>query len=166
MPKYVVHIVNLTFIGATPILTIIRLNFNTHTFFQTAIAFNILLFLLSVPTHNAVTQIHTHAAPRSLVASDYILALLSVVTLVVESTADNQQFAYQTFKHSGGKRDPKVEWPGARFEYTNTDKERGFMTKGLWAWSRHPNFFCEQTFWVRVLASSSLSCIKLLNHMS
>ncbi|KAL9932591.1 hypothetical protein V8E36_008708 [Tilletia maclaganii] len=30
---------------------------------------------------------------------------------------------------------------------TNGDKKRGFVTRGLWAWSRHPNFACEQTTW-------------------
>ncbi|KAK0555007.1 hypothetical protein OC846_001864 [Tilletia horrida] len=31
--------------------------------------------------------------------------------------------------------------------FTNGDKKRGFVTRGLWAWSRHPNFACEQTTW-------------------
>ncbi|KAE8266178.1 hypothetical protein A4X09_0g6175 [Tilletia walkeri] len=30
---------------------------------------------------------------------------------------------------------------------TNGDKKRGFVSKGLWAWSRHPNFCCEQQTW-------------------
>ncbi|KAG8768066.1 hypothetical protein FRC12_005780 [Ceratobasidium sp. 428] len=32
-------------------------------------------------------------------------------------------------------------------EWTDEDVKRGFITRGLWAWSRHPNFTCEQTFW-------------------
>lgn len=31
--------------------------------------------------------------------------------------------------------------------YTPADRDRGFVTKGLWAFSRHPNFACEQTTW-------------------
>lgn len=27
------------------------------------------------------------------------------------------------------------------------DLDRGFLTSGLWAYSRHPNFFAEQTIW-------------------
>lgn len=27
------------------------------------------------------------------------------------------------------------------------DLERGFLSTGLWRYSRHPNFFCEQSFW-------------------
>lgn len=28
------------------------------------------------------------------------------------------------------------------------DLDRGFNTTGLWAWSRHPNFACEQSIWM------------------
>ena len=112
-----------------------------------AIIQNILLFLLALPTHNALIST---GAPTSLVLSDYVLAFLSLVTLALEFTADNQQYAYQTFKHSGREEGDKVSWPGAKIEYTEEDKKRGFITKGLWKWSRHPNFACEQTFWVRL----------------
>jgi len=42
----------------------------------------------------------------------------------------------------------KNDWPGARIDWTLADVQRGFCTKGLWGWSRHPNFACEQTFWI------------------
>lgn len=32
--------------------------------------------------------------------------------------------------------------------WTRDDMERGFLTKGLWAYSRHPNFASEQAVWV------------------
>lgn len=31
--------------------------------------------------------------------------------------------------------------------YTPAELERGFVAKGLWAYSRHPNFFAEQSIW-------------------
>lgn len=31
--------------------------------------------------------------------------------------------------------------------WTPLDASRGFVTRGLWAWSRHPNFACEQIMW-------------------
>lgn len=59
------------------------------------------------------------------------------------------------------------EWPGARLQWTEDDRQRGgfhsiiveyfrdlhfffigFITRGLWAISRHPNCTCEQSFWV------------------
>lgn len=106
-----------------------------------AVIQNIILFLLGVPTKIAVTQPHT-----SLGVSDYVLGALGFLTILMEFIADNQQYSYQTFKRSG-KLNPN-EWFGARIAWTKRDAERGFATGGLWAWSRHPNFFCEQSFWV------------------
>jgi len=109
-----------------------------------AIIQNILLFSLAIPTHNAAIL---PPSQRGLTTADYILAGLSVTVLALEFIADNQQHAFQTFKRTG-VADPKSAWPGARLRWTNEDAQRGFITKGLWAWSRHPNFACEQLFWV------------------
>jgi hypothetical protein len=35
--------------------------------------------------------------------------------------------------------------------------ERGFLTTGLWRYSRHPNFFCEQAFWCTFYVYSFLA---------
>ncbi|KII89729.1 hypothetical protein PLICRDRAFT_137980 [Plicaturopsis crispa FD-325 SS-3] len=104
---------------------------------------NVILFLLGIPTQIAALQPHT-----ALAQSDYILGALALLTLAIEFTADNQQYSYQTWKHSGGTHDVSKEWPFARTRWTQEDKARGFLTKGLWGWSRHPNFLCEQTFWI------------------
>lgn len=32
--------------------------------------------------------------------------------------------------------------------FAEDDLKRGFITSGLWAWSRHPNFAVEQTIWL------------------
>lgn len=135
LPTWLFQIVNFTFIS----------------FIQ-----NILLFLLAVPTHNAAI---IPVAQRGLQPSDYILAFLSLLTLAIEFTADNQQFSYQTHKHTGVYNEN--EWPGARIQWTQEDVQRGFCIRGLWAWSRHPNFACEQTFWILqaffpILASPNL----------
>lgn len=121
IPSWLFQVFNLTFIAITQ---------------------NILLFLLAVPTHNAAIL---PPAARSLQTSDYILAGLSLVILAIEFVADNQQYAYQTHKRTGTFGG---EWPGARIAWTQADVQRGFITRGLWAWSRHPNFAAEQTFWV------------------
>lgn len=107
-----------------------------------ATAQNILLFLLAIPVKMAITQPHT-----ALSTSDCILGTLGLLTLLLEFISDNQQYSFQTFKHSGQLN--KNEWFGARILWTKRDADRGFVTRGLWAWSRHPNFLCEQTFWVR-----------------
>ena len=93
-----------------------------------------------------------------LSTSDFALAALALALLAIEFTADNQQYAYQSYKHAllakekGTKSvepyDEKIHWLGARLAWTPADARRGFVTRGLWAYSRHPNFFCEQAFWV------------------
>ncbi|EPQ52694.1 DUF1295-domain-containing protein [Gloeophyllum trabeum ATCC 11539] len=120
IPRWLFQVINFTFI---------------------AVIQNIILFLLAIPTHIAASQPH---AP--LATSDYILGALALLTLAVEFTADNQQFSFQTFKRTGFLE--MKEWPGGRIRWTEEDVKRGFVTRGLWAWSRHPNFLCEQTFWI------------------
>lgn len=57
------------------------------------------------------------------------------------SNLTNKSSAFQTAKYK--YRDTGKLTPG----YTAAELERGFATRGLWAYSRHPNFFAEQTFW-------------------
>ncbi|KAG6862015.1 hypothetical protein C0995_008202 [Termitomyces sp. Mi166 len=134
VPPWLFQVINLTFIAATQ---------------------NVLLLLLSFPTKTASTfQPHT-----PLATSDYILAALALVDLAAEFTADNQQWAFHQYKHAylaaeNGKGiskvdfyDKKKQWLGSGLDFTPTDAKRGFVTRGLWAYSRHPNFLCEQSFW-------------------
>jgi hypothetical protein len=56
---------------------------------------------------------------------------LFIANLTFETIADHQQQRFQNEKHSAeAAKSPRLE--------------RGFVTDGLWAWSRHPNFACEQ----------------------
>lgn len=115
---------------------------------------NVLLLFLGLPAKTSALQEDT-----SLSTSDCALAALALVLLVIEFTADNQQYAFHAYKHSylaRQKEDKSVpdynqleHWVGARLSWTVNDAKRGFITRGLWAFSRHPNFFCEQGFWVR-----------------
>lgn len=113
-----------------------------------AIIQNLLLLGLAVPAYYAAKQ------HDSLVSSDLAIAATSLILLVLEFTSDNQQYAFQTYKYATIAKDKKPydekeQWPGARLNWTVEDAKRGFITKGLWAYSRHPNFACEQAFWVR-----------------
>lgn len=114
---------------------------------------NVLLLLLGLPAKTAALQ-----ADTSLSTSDYGLAALALTLLLVEFTADNQQYAYHAWKHSYLAREKEdrtapyyhqaEHWVGSRLTWSLEDAKRGFITRGLWAYSRHPNFFCEQSFWV------------------
>ena len=116
---------------------------------------NLLLLWLGLPTRTAaLLQPHTE-----LSTSDYALGALALVILALEFTADNQQYAFHAYKHAflakeGGKQAPtyKAEehWPGSRLNWAPDDAKRGFVSRGLWRYSRHPNFACEQSFWVSI----------------
>jgi steroid 5-alpha reductase family enzyme len=83
-------------------------------------------------------------------ASDALLTVLALLDLLAEFVADNQQYSFQTYKHSKPRvlRPRNEGWFWARQRWTEEDAKRGFVVRGLWAWSRHPNFAAEQTFWV------------------
>ncbi|PPQ89333.1 hypothetical protein CVT25_003170 [Psilocybe cyanescens] len=131
LPPWLFQITNLTFISGIQ---------------------NVLLLLLGLPTYIASSQPHT-----ALTATDYQLAFVALAILTFEFTADNQQYAFHAYKHAylakekGSKNvkpyDPKEQWPGARLAWSPNDAKRGFITRGLWRYSRHPNFACEQSFW-------------------
>ena len=111
---------------------------------------NILLLILGFPIHTASTiQPHTPIAPY-----DLLLASLTPIVLALKFTAINQQYAFQSYKttvlSSGAKYDETKQWPDTWLKWTSEDARRGFMMRGLWAYSRHSNFACEQTFWVSV----------------
>mmetsp|Transcript_38708 Transcript_38708/g.121318 ORF Transcript_38708/g.121318 Transcript_38708/m.121318 type:complete len:153 (-) Transcript_38708:294-752(-) len=62
-----------------------------------------------------------------------------------ETLADEQQWEFQSIKHSKDKLTAKQE---VRAEQLKFDLKRGFISSGLFRFSRHPNFFCEQAMWV------------------
>ncbi|MCB0509176.1 MAG: DUF1295 domain-containing protein [Bacteroidetes bacterium] len=63
----------------------------------------------------------------------FCLALPAVIGLIIESIADYQKFVFK-------KKYPK-----------------GLMKSGLWAYSRHPNYFGEAVFWWGIALLSSLA---------
>ncbi|RSH91714.1 hypothetical protein EHS25_009083 [Saitozyma podzolica] len=91
--------------------------------------------------------------------ADISLALIALGLLYIEYRADETMYAYQTAKHSAqakSKSDmvlpnaPNGQNPASWPEPTAypRDFHPGFPTKGLYRWSRHPNFAAEQLFWL------------------
>ncbi|KAK1239759.1 hypothetical protein MKX07_001213 [Trichoderma sp. CBMAI-0711] len=104
------------------------------SFFQ-----SILLYLFScVPAYVILlsSQFETGIQPV-----DLVFAGVEILLVLSEWVSDGQQWAFQTAKYK--YRDTGKLTPG----YTAVELERGFATRGLWAYSRHPNFFAEQSFW-------------------
>lgn len=91
-----------------------------------------LIFLFLLPI---LTSLSTDAS--SIQWSDYLLAILFLVFLVLEFIADHQQHVFQTEKYKRINNNLPME------EY-----EQGFISTGFWALSRHPNYLCEQAIWV------------------
>lgn len=120
LPKWFFHLLNLTFI---------------------AIMQNLILFAVALPVYEAAKQPHT-----PLETSDYVLFIAGLVTNMIEFTADNQHQSFHKYKVTG--KIDKNEWIGINIKWTPEDAKRGFITRGLWAWSRHPNFVCEQLCWI------------------
>ncbi len=92
------------------------------------------------------------AAPKSLNLSLYILGLgLMVAAILYESIADRQQWDFQEAKRLFKEGKPV---PTGYEE----DIQRGFRSSGLFAASRHPNYFGELlTWWALYLGVSGLS---------
>jgi len=94
---------------------------------------NALILMMTLPMVVAMQFAETALGPL-----DYIATTLILFMLVYETTADNQQWRYQAAKYvliDAGEPMPD--------EY-----DKGFLDQGLWALSRHPNYFAEQGFWV------------------
>jgi steroid 5-alpha reductase family enzyme len=85
---------------------------------------NALLVLISLPAYVAWLE------PAGLTAWDFVFAVLFLGFLALEFAADQQQWNFHRAKHAAGGH-----------------LEPGFLTTGLFRFSRHPNFFGEQAQW-------------------
>jgi steroid 5-alpha reductase family enzyme len=90
---------------------------------------NLLLFLFASPAYIAWRA----TAITSWNVLDSIATLAFAVFLIGESIADQQQWAFQQAKRIGTS--------------ANAATRCGFITSGLFRYSRHPNFFCEMSLW-------------------
>jgi steroid 5-alpha reductase family enzyme len=69
---------------------------------------------------------------------DIIISLFVLGFIIYETVADRQHWNYQSTKWAKIKANEKLE----------VDYEKGFLDKGLWSLSRHPNYFAEQMIWI------------------
>jgi len=75
----------------------------------------------------------------NLTGADLVATGCFVAFLALEAAADQQQWRFQQAKR---------EVAGfARERRARDDYARGFLTRGLFKFSRHPNFFAEQCIW-------------------
>jgi steroid 5-alpha reductase family enzyme len=81
-----------------------------------------------------------------------IFAALGIALVCIEFAADQQQWNFYAAKKSAlEQKDYPSKYSG--------DVKNGFLSQGLFALSRHPNYFCELGFWWTIwLAAFSLAC--------
>ncbi|MCX6281150.1 MAG: DUF1295 domain-containing protein [Bacteroidetes bacterium] len=93
----------------------------------------VLILLFTLPTIVALQNINT---PIGIF--DYVVAASMFFFILLETIADIQQWNFQSKKWAKIKAGEEL----------NGDLKKGFLDKGLWAYSRHPNYFAEQSIWV------------------
>lgn len=111
-----------------------------------ASAQNVLLFLVTCPSYIVVLLSRLETAQNSaknLGFLDYYFAGQILFLIGLTWVADQQQWDYQNPKHTY-RQTARVP-PNCGFNAEQL--ERGFRTTGLWKYSRHPNFACEQMVW-------------------
>eukprot|EP00177_Eucheuma_denticulatum_P005349 GFKZ01009718.1.p1 GENE.GFKZ01009718.1~~GFKZ01009718.1.p1 ORF type:complete len:342 (+),score=24.69 GFKZ01009718.1:210-1235(+) len=83
-------------------------------------------------------------SPLNLI--DFVASTFFLLSVLLETLADNQQYAFHTRKQkwhslSADEREKRAS-AGDGWE-----ERDGFAQTGLFAWSRHPNFFAEMAIW-------------------
>ncbi|KAI1213234.1 DUF1295-domain-containing protein [Annulohypoxylon truncatum] len=102
---------------------------------------SILLFLLAAPTYIIMM---TANFEQDITAVDLSFAAAQLGLILSEWVSDQQQWDYQAAKKQYQETAKIPRGSG----FTQEDLDRGFITSGLWAYCRHPNFAAEQTIWV------------------
>jgi steroid 5-alpha reductase family enzyme len=85
---------------------------------------NFLLLLIALPAYTVFVH------RKAFGIFDIVLSVSFLLMLVGEFIADQQQWDFHQLKKTNVQA-----------------KEKGFLDTGLWAYSRHPNFFFEQAQW-------------------
>lgn len=99
---------------------------------------SVLLYAIAAP---AYTLLLASTIEPQLTAVDIAFTVIQLSLVVFEWFADQQQWVFQTAKYKYKKT---AQVPAG---FTQAALDRGFITTGLWAYSRHPNFAAEQTIW-------------------
>jgi steroid 5-alpha reductase family enzyme len=110
-----------------------RLRFGLFNLLFISFYQNVLIFLFSSPLLLAALYPDKH-----LTVIDLAAAILMLGFLTIETISDNQLFSFHQEKKNGR----------GDGELYKESLKKGFMTEGLWRYSRHPNFASEQGIWI------------------
>lgn len=110
-----------------------RLRFGLFNFFFISFYQNFLILLFSTPLLLASLY-----PDNNLNIIDIFAAIFMLGFIITEGVSDTQLFSFHSAKKSG--RDPEGRY--------SESLRAGFFRQGLWKYSRHPNFACEQGVWI------------------
>jgi len=113
--------------------------FEVFNFFFISLYQNVLLLLIAAPSfvvYTLSTSPHCEAAPLNWI--DAVATILMLTLVVIETVADNQQYAFQTEKYRRKNAGEKL---------TGHYKD-GFCQSGLFSIVRKPNYAAEQSIWI------------------
>ena len=91
--------------------------------------------------------------PKNMTGPLWLASILFFVFLIIETISDQQQYTFQQAKY-----DLLPKQPGLADEYA-----QGFRSSGLFARSRHPNYFGELGVWYSIYIFASLAIGNSLN---
>ena len=133
-----------------------------HIFFVN-IYQHLLIWSFTLPMYQLYNQQDT-----ALSAKDGLMTVLWAFFYGMEVIADRQMFAYQTkkyewynFKKDGKNKKILRDEKKLHAKFTKKDIEKyeiGFYHQGLYACSRHPNYFGEQGMWLSIYLWSAMYC--------
>lgn len=110
-------------------------------------------FLVLLTTMPAIVAMES---ARAFNWVDVLAAVLTAFFICYEMIADIQQWKFQSTKWGMIKAGKKLEELPAPYN-------KGFNTRGLWAVSRHPNYFGEQAIWASFYIFSIAAGADILN---
>ncbi|KAF9111499.1 hypothetical protein BGX27_004838 [Mortierella sp. AM989] len=99
---------------------------------------NLLLVAITAPVYVSWRAALVELTPLNWI--DAVATVSAIGALILETIADEQQWAFQEAKRKAI----------ANGEVLAGDLKRGFLTQGLFKYSRHPNFFGEMSFWLSI----------------
>ena len=96
--------------------------------------------------------------------NDLLCIVWLITCLGVETAADEQQWVYQNAKHATPSKSTRSHSRQSSLpSYCQpADLKRGFITGGLFRYSRHPNFACEQAIWCLFYFFGCIATVPLL----
>ena len=110
----------------------IKLNWSLFNFFFICFYQMGLIFLFSLPILSA------WQGNTEMTITDLLVASVMFCLIIIQTIADEQQHKYQTKKYELIKKNKELLG----------NYKKGFIDTGLWKYSRHPNYTCEQLIWI------------------